>query len=147
MTKIAAVAILAMLALVGAVSGQTTPDATVPPEQVSVAVTTAKVREGLNTRADTLLLWNRNERSLPIGHAIKTCVKAGQGDLLGRGVMNCTMSIVLPLGKLTAVGIVHNLRRYTLVITGGTGIYEGTTGPLFVRSVSGDGVRRLTFTL
>lgn len=115
-----------------------------PKEQVSIAVTTVAVRESSNTRSDALLLWNRNQRSLPIGHAIKACIKAGGGGIFGRGVMSCTISLYFPLGKVVASGVVHNINRYTLVITGGTGEYEGVSGPLFVRRV-GDGVRRLTF--
>lgn len=113
---------------------------------VSVAMTVAVVRDGLETRSDTLLLWNRNERSRPIGHAIKSCIKTGSGGILGGGVMSCVLVIVLPLGKVVATGIVHDVRRYTLTITGGTGVYEGARGPLFVRRVA-DGVRRLTFHL
>lgn len=60
--------------------------------------------------------------------------------------MNCQLVLSLPLGKVIAVGTVHNLARYTLVITGGTGVYRGVTGPMFVRRVA-DGVRRLTFEL
>lgn len=116
------------------------------PKPVSVAVTTIAVRETSHTRTDVLLLWNRNERTTPIGHAIKACIKAGSGDILGGGLMSCSLTLSLPLGKLTAAGIVHSLARYTLVITGGTGVYEGTTGPLFVRREA-DGVRRLTFAI
>lgn len=114
---------------------------------VSVAVTTASVRVTIGTRSDVLLLWNRNERTTPIGHALKSCIRARSLDVFGEGLMGCTMTLSLPLGKITASGIVHNLRRYTLVITGGTGVYQGVTGPLFVRSETGAGVRRLTFTL
>ena len=140
--RVLAVVLLIPLSLAGSINAQGS-----PPEQVSVAVTTVNVRDTPSIRADTLLIWNRNERSRPIGHAIKSCVKAGSGGLLGAGVMTCTITIVLPLGKLVATGIVHDVHRYSLVITGGTRRYEGVTGPLFVRSVAADGIRRLTFTL
>lgn len=113
-------------------------------ENVSVAVTTVAVKETEHTRTDVLLLWNRNQRSTPIGHGIKACIKGGTGGILGGGIMSCTLNIILPLGKISSSGVIHNLARYTLVLTGGTGVYEGVSGPLFVRRV-GDGVRRLTF--
>ena len=113
---------------------------------VSVALTTASVRDGYETRTDVLLVWNRNIRSTPIGHVIKACIKAGQGGILGGGLMSCTMTLQMPTGKISAAGIVHSLNRYTLVITGGTREYEGVSGPLFVRREA-DGVRRLTFTI
>jgi hypothetical protein len=141
--KTAVILILAVLLLTfGSAGGAQNSDA---PQVVSVAVTTAAVRESRFTRTDALLLWNRNQRTTPIGHAIKACLKTGGGAIFGKGVMTCTLVVSLPLGKVTASGIVHNLGRYTLVITGGTGAYRGATGPLFVRSVSGNGVRRLTF--
>jgi hypothetical protein len=139
--KLAAV-MLALLLSVG-VSGALAQDGSTG--VVAVAVTTAAVRETNATRTDALLLWNRNERTLPIGHAVKACIKSGTGAIFGDGLMTCTLVVELPLGKVTATGLIHNLRRYTLVVTGGTGAYAGARGPLFVRSVSGNGVRRLTF--
>lgn len=138
--------VLMPLLLVGIGRAQTMPEPQQQQKFVSVAVTAVRVYETRSTRADTLLLWNRNVRDRPIGHAIKTCVKAGVGDILGGGVMNCQLVIWLPLGKIIAGGTVHNLGRYTLVITGGTGVYEGVTGPMFVSRIA-DGVRRLTFKL
>lgn len=112
---------------------------------VRISVTTADVRETRDLRTDILLLWNRNERSTPIGHAVKSCVKIGNGGILGHGgVLSCQMTLSLPLGKVAAQGIVHNLYRYTMVVTGGTGVYEGASGPLFVRR-GGEGVRQMTF--
>ncbi len=113
---------------------------------ISVAATTAAVRDGRETRADVLLLWNRNIRTTPIGNAVKTCVKFGSGGISGGGLMNCVISLQMPNGKIVASGTVHDTSRYTLVTTGGTGEYEGVRGPLFVRRVA-DGVLRLTFTI
>lgn len=115
-----------------------------PPARVSITITAAAVRDGWETRTDVLLLWNRNIRTTPIGHGVKACIKAGSGGILGNGILNCNLTLVMPTGKITAAGTVHDLGRYTLVLTGGTGEYEGVTGPLFVRRV-GDGARRLTF--
>jgi hypothetical protein len=117
-------------------------------DTVSVAVTTAAAREAPGTRSNFVLLWNRNIRTTPIGHGVEACVKVGRrGGFLGASLLSCDLTLVLPLGKVTATGIVHGFRRYTLVITGGTGAYLTAQGPLFVRSVTGDGVRRLTFQL
>lgn len=141
--RLAAVAAIALLTAAGIATqvgfGQRAPD------RVSVSVTTADVRESTSKRTDVLLLWNLNVRNAPIGHAVKACIKAGSGGLLGGGLLSCDLTISLPLGKVTATGIVHNLRRYTLVVTGGTGAYANAHGPLFVRSTTGNGVRRLTF--
>lgn len=132
--------LVAVIAAVGITNARTSSH-----NHVTVSVTTVSVRDRSETRVDTLLLWNRNERVGPIGHAVKSCVKGGSGGILGGGIMSCDLVVSLPLGKVVATGIVHNLRRYTLTITGGTGRYLKAKGPLFVRSVSGDGVRRLTF--
>lgn len=148
--RIAAVALLVALVLSSitaqVVYGQE-PNPTAPPERVSVAVTTASARDTPHTRANTLLLWNRNVRTTPIGHGVESCIKVGYGGLLGDGILSCDLTLALPLGKLTATGIIHGFRRYTIVITGGTGAYVKAHGPLFVRSVTGDGVRRLTFSV
>ena len=138
-----AVALIILIAT-GLAGAQTVTSAT--PKVVSIAVTTALVRDGAETRSDTLLLWNRNERDRPIGHAVKSCIKTGSGGILGNGVMSCVLVLSLPLGKVVATGIVHDVSRYTLTITGGTGVYRGARGPLFVRRVA-DGVRRLTFSI
>ncbi len=127
----------------GAVQGNQTPRTRQP---VSVAVTTANVNESFDLRSDTLLLWNRDERSTPIGHAVLTCAKVGSGGILGGGVANCEMSISLPLGKVIASGISHGYNRFTMVITGGSGRYTSASGPLFVRRIAG-GVRRMTFSI
>lgn len=72
-------------------------------ENVSVAITTVAVRESVHTRSDALLLWNRNQRSLPIGHAVKACIKTGSGAIFGGGVMSCTLNISLPLGEAVSL--------------------------------------------
>ena len=128
----------ALIWMVTAVSAQ------VGTRPVSIAITAIGVEESRDMRTDLLLLWNRNVRSSPIGHGLKACIKTRQGDLRGGGLMSCTLTLSLPKGKVSAAGIVHNINRYTLVITGGTGVYATASGPLFVRRV-GDGVRRLTF--
>lgn len=138
-----AVAILTLM--LSSVDGAVAQDPATP-APVHLAVTTAAVRDGFEMRTDILLLWNRNIRTTPIGHAIKSCIKVGSGGILGGGIMSCSMTLHLPRGKVAASGVVHSLNRYTMVLTGGTGLYEGVHGPLFVRRV-GDGVRRMTFTV
>lgn len=112
------------------------------PALVSVAVTTASVRDGVETRVDSLLIWNRNIRTTPIGSGIKWCIKVDYN----RTLAGCTIILSLPKGKVAAAGIVHNYGRYTFVLTGGTGVYVGVRGPLFVTRIA-DGVRRFTFTV
>jgi hypothetical protein len=113
---------------------------------ISVSATTVDVRESRNNRSDILLLWNTDVRDRPLGHAVIACVKVGSGGLLGKGLMSCDMTIVMPLGKVTATGLIHSHRRFTLAVTGGTGRYKGANDVLFVRADS-SGVRRLTVRL
>jgi hypothetical protein len=128
---------LSLVAMVGAQD---------PIQRISVSATTADVRESRNNRSDILLLWNTGVRDRPLGHAVLACVKVGSGGLLGQGLLSCDATIVMPLGKITAMGLVHSHRRFTLVVTGGTGQYKGATGVLFLRTAS-SGVRRLTVEL
>lgn len=114
--------------------------------RISISATVVDVRESDDMRTDLTLLWNRDIRHRPIGHGAITCTKVGFGGILGGGVSNCNAVYQLPLGKISTQGILHGYGRYTMVITGGTGIYKGVSGTLFVRRVA-DGVRRLTFKL
>lgn len=139
---VALIVSLIILAVVGAAAAQ---DPSTP-APVSLAVTTAAVRDGFETRTDVLLLWNRNIRTTPIGHGIKACIKGGSGGIRGGGIFSCSLTLHMPRGKIVATGTIHDISRYTLVVTGGTGDYESAGGPLFVRRV-GDGVRRITFTV
>lgn len=144
--KVIAVMIAVLLALLGLVTQtQAQSRAELQQKRVSVAVTTAAVRISGDTRTDVLLLWNRDIRTSPIGHAVKACIRAGAGGVLGSGLMSCNLTVSLPLGKVVAAGVVHSLQRYTLVTTGGTGVYRRVSGPLHVRSITGDGVRRMIF--
>lgn len=115
-------------------------------QRISVAATVVDVRETEDMRTDLTLLWNRNIRHRPIGHGVLTCTKVGIGGILGAGVSNCNGVYQLPLGKISTQGILHGYSRYTMIITGGTGVYKEASGTLFVRRVA-DGVRRLTFAL
>lgn len=119
------------------------------PERVQLAVTTVAVRSSFDVRSDVLLLWNRDLRSRPIGSGVKSCVRVSGGNsgIIGGGLYNCVLSLVLPLGKIQAAGVVHDLRRYTIVITGGTGAYVHASGPLVVVKHPGSDVRSLTFTV
>jgi len=134
------VLILAGLAAMFAQTGQGQ-----APKLVSVQITTAQVTESTDLRADVLLVWNRDIRSTPIGHSVMSCVKVNSGGLAGSDLKNCSMSVVLPLGKVIATGIVHSYNRFTLVITGGTRAYEGAHGSLVVTRHAG--VRRLVFSV
>lgn len=114
--------------------------------RVSVAASTVRIRETHDVRSYIQLLWNRDIRTRPIGHAVISCFKLGTGGLLGSGLFQCVGTYVLPLGKIVVQGLVHSYERYTLAITGGTGVYADAGGQLFGRRV-GPGVQRLVFTL
>ena len=70
-----------------------------------------------------LQIWNRAKSSRPIGHAWLTC----EGLML-RGVDECSLALVMKLGKVTAFGPVHSLRTMYLVVTGGSRLYQDTRG-------------------
>jgi hypothetical protein len=145
--RLAAVVILTALAIaqIAAAQSPATP-AAAPSEQIKIAATVVDVRETDEMRTDLTLLWNKDLRSRPIGHGVLTCTKVGTGGILGGGLLSCSGTYQLPLGKIAVQGILHGYNRYTLVITGGTARYKDASGTLFVRRVA-DGVRRLTFTL
>jgi hypothetical protein len=144
MISIAALAVMA-LAWVTATSGQIqSPGST--GSRITIAASVVDVRETRDVRSDVLLLWNRNIRSRPLGHAIVSCYSLGFGGILGAGLEHCTATYVLPLGKITAQGIVHSRNRYTLVLTGGTGRYVGAEGHLFTKRI-GPGLKRIVFNL
>lgn len=140
--KLAAVAIIAFAltaAFIGRAGGQT-------PSRIDIASTVVDVRETEDVRTDILLLWNREVRSRPIGHAVVSCFELGAGGIAGDGFENCTAFYQLPLGKITAAGEIHARSHYTLVVTGGSGAYKGAVGHLFTIRV-GPGLKRVTFNL
>ena len=140
--KLAAVAIIAFTltwAFIGLANGQTT-------SRIEIASSLVSVRESEDVRTDILLLWNREVRTRPIGHAVVSCFEIHAGGIAGDGFENCTAYYQLPLGKITAAGEIHARNHYTLVITGGSGAYKGAAGHLFTLRV-GPGLKRVTFNL
>ena len=135
-----AVVVLSLAALAALIAGAAGAQDT--PSVIRVSTSTVDVRESSDTRSDVMFLWNREIRARPIGHAVLSCIALGSGGLLGRGVWSCTAIYVLPLGKISASGEIHSFRRYTLVVTGGTGRYLGAAGFLFSRR-EGPGNHRL----
>lgn len=92
-------------------------------------------------------LWQRSFVGAPIGHAFLACVYMGDGGVFGgKGVWNCQATYRMPLGYITAAGVLHNFRRYTLAVTGGTGIYEGQGGTSFTLRTT-DGIAGVYMTL
>lgn len=73
--------------------------------------------------ARRLQVWSRHRSPVPIGNAFLNC----SGLMLG-GVDECRLMLVMPLGKLTAYGVVHSLREMWLVVTGGSRFYRDTMG-------------------
>lgn len=84
-------------------------------------------------------LWQRPLRGTPIGHAFLACVYMGDGGVFGGGVWSCQATYRMPLGYITAAGVLHNFRQYTLAVTGGTGLYSGQGGTSFTLRTT-DGV-------
>ena len=114
---------------------------------ISVEATLLSVTDtGREARSDLLLLWNRDVRPTPIGHAAISCRKFHRDFAVGRNIYNCFGTYVLPLGKIAVQGIAHGLQRYTFVITGGTGAYVGKNGTMFSRRI-GPGTLRVSFRL
>jgi hypothetical protein len=120
--------------------------------KVQVTATITGVRTEANPRRQGaqstiyLRLWNREITNGPIGHAFVSCLFMGSGGVFGSGIANCHAVYTMPLGKITASGLRHRIRRYTLVLTGGTGRYIGADGVAVSRSL-GPGVLDLTILL
>lgn len=76
-------------------------------------------------------IWTHPPTGLPIGHAVMNCVFVGRGGLLGAGLWTCLTVYRMPLGYITAAGLLHSFKRYTLAVTGGTGVYAGAGGVVF----------------
>lgn len=109
--------------------------------EISVTATVADARNRFGTTTTVLRLWNRSLTSVPIGHVFVVCHRLGAGGVLGGGVSQCQATFQFPLGKLTASGIRHSLRHYTLVVTGGTRRYIGATGSVTRFPAAGGEVR------
>lgn len=114
--------------------------------QMRLTARTVDVRETTGVRSDVLLLFNKNVRVAPIGHAVLSCFTLGTGGILGGGVAHCVATYAMPLGTFTAQGVLHSFRRYTLTITGGRGFYANASGYVFARRI-GPGVMRLAVNL
>lgn len=135
-----ALTILVALGLAGSSGTQTS-------GRISVTATTADARVLGYQRASIMRLWNRSVSSTPIGHAVIVCTRLGVGGFLGGGVSDCKATFVLPRGKITAAGVRHSARHYSLVVTGGTGFYLGAIGKVDRRPAEVPGQVRYIFRL
>lgn len=135
-------AVITLLAALGctAATAQTSPtiQAQNPPAVVRVVATITGVSVRGDHRSHYYLLWNRNVRTRPIGHAAMSCFHIFRsGDLTtASSFAQCVVTISLPLGKLSANGLIHTYARWTLIIVGGTNRYVAAAGPLFARRLS-----------
>jgi hypothetical protein len=79
-----------------------------------------------------LALYNRRITARALGHAELLCTV-----MTGRS-RTCTTTYFLPKGKLVVQGVIGSRLLYELPVVGGTGIYAGARGTLFVtaRNVS-----------
>lgn len=89
------------------------------------------------------LLYNRRITSTALGHEELLCTYLGRGGVFGGGSRSCTMTFLLPEGRLVVAGAVHNLLLYTLPIVGGTGIYDNVGGTLTATYLGSGPIRQL----
>lgn len=127
-----AIAVAALLLAVGA-SAQRAGPIPIVQGRISITATPATVRVDGATVSSIMRLWNRALSAVPIGNATIVCRSIGTGGVLGNGLDDCRATYVLPLGKITASGVRHNPRFYSLVITGGTRRYVGISGSVIRR--------------
>ena len=73
-----------------------------------------------------LALYNRRITAKALGHAELLCTV-----MTGRS-RTCTTTYFLPKGKLVVEGVIGSRLLYELPVVGGTGIYAGARGTLFV---------------
>ena len=131
MNKIIAVTVIAVTFAVFSVLGGA--GAQSNQGRISVTGTIATVRQHDRTYIAVYRLWNRTITGVPIGSAYIVCDILGTGGVLGGGVSSCDATFHLPLGKITASGIRHATRHWSLIITGGTGRYVGAIGSVHRR--------------
>jgi hypothetical protein len=77
-----------------------------------------------------LALYNRRITTKALGHAELLCTL-----LTGRS-RSCTTTYFLPKGKLVVEGVIGSRLLYELPVVGGTGIYAGARGTLFVTTTT-----------
>lgn len=77
-----------------------------------------------------LALYNRRITAKALGHAELLCTV-----MTGRS-RTCTTTYFLPKGKLVVEGAIGSRLLYELPVVGGTGIYAGARGTLFVTARS-----------
>lgn len=82
----------------------------------------------ISHRSRYLRLWNLNLNPRPIGHAFVSCSLVGLERDFSHQVWSCQANYRMPLGAITAQGLVHSFDRYTLSVTGGSGLYTGQGG-------------------
>lgn len=77
-----------------------------------------------------LALYNRRITTKAIGHAELMCT------YLTKRSRTCTATYFLPKGKLVVEGVIGSRLVYALPVVGGTGLYDGARGSLFVAATS-----------
>jgi len=144
--------LLLVISIAAALTAVLSSSASSAPGKIQVTATITGVRTAANPRRQGaqsttyLRLWNREISGRPIGHAFVNCFFMGSGGVFGSGIANCHAVYTMPLGKITASGIRHRIRRYTLILAGGSGRYKGADGVAVSRSL-GPGVLGLTILL
>lgn len=83
------------------------------------ATTMHEVNDG---RVHLVVKTVRDKRQRVVGEIGQVCID------LPSDRQECAGTLLMPLGRLTYAGLRRSARFYVLAITGGTGIYVGSTG-------------------
>lgn len=146
MKRILACTLLVALIAPFVASGQSSP----LHGKIPITATLEAIRFSHGGQVRQFLLWNKAISTRPIGHAFASC-RFGPGN-----VSICTFIYVLPYGKITTVGELHNFEHYSTVITGGSrskrAVVDGKPGYARIAGTSttfriGPGTYTLVFVL
>jgi hypothetical protein len=147
---IAQIAVLASVALFVVVAIAAASSTASKGSRISITASVVDVRGQqpgtLGSRRVAYLLLFAKSGGIPIGHAFVSCVFVGSSGVLGGGVSTCGGTYRMPRGYLTTAGVRHSPDRYTLAVTGGTGLYAGAGGTLITTRLP-NGDLRLQFLL
>ncbi len=90
-----------------------------------------------NTRSHKLVKERRYGKV--IGEVVQVCHYIGERQ-------QCVGTLIMPLGKLSFTGTRRSPRLYTFSVTGGTGVYAGSTGSFQATTIAGS-PRRVEYLL
>jgi hypothetical protein len=124
MTKIVAIAAVALLALVGVHTGGSATS--------EGAIFTALIRTVEDTNDMVITTKQlRDRHNDVVGWGNTVCTR------LGNGSSQCSGTFILPRGKISVAGTRRNPTFFIFAITGGTGRYPGWGGSLVGHKIDG----------